>query len=669
MQIFNIIFILINLCFLPALNASDPIHLDWLDKSRKPEENFFLYANGNWIKNNPIPEDYPSWNIFSILQEKVQNTIHRILIQAANNPKVIPGSDEQKIGDFYFSAMDTEHINSEGVTPLKEQFERIDNIKSINDWINTLSYLHLIGVDAVFNFGSMQDFTDSEKMIAAAQQDGLGLPDRDYYLNQDQKSAAIRLKYIQHITRMFQLLKETPDHSVRHAQAVMSIETALAKSSLSKIELRDPHAIYHMKNIDGLALVTPNFSWPKYLSLMGCQNVSSMNLAMPTFFKAVNSLLTSVSLDDWKAYFRWHLLASFAPYLSDPFVKEHFYMRSVITGVKSELPRWKKVVNAENNLLGFAVGKLYVKEYFPPSSRQSVIEILHHIRSALENDLNALTWMTPSTRKAALSKLSLMGERVGYPNKWWDYSSLKVDRGPYVSNVLRAHMFLIKRDLNKIGKLVDKTEWAMTPQTVNAYYDPSMNNINIPAGILQSPFFDPDAPAALNYGGIGFVIGHEMTHGFDDEGAQFDGHGNLQNWWSQDDLKKFHEATACIINQFSQYSVDGDLHVQGKLVAGEATADLGGVLLAYRAFRYSKAFWDAKTINGISPIQQFFIGAAHIWANNIRPEEMRHLVTTDPHPLAQDRVNGTLRNIPDFANAFHIPSDSPMVSQHRCVIW
>jgi len=340
-----------------------------------------------------------------------------------------------------------------------------------------------------------------------------------------------------------------------------------------------------------------------------------------------------------------------------------------LSGTQKLLPRWQRVVSAENDALGFAIGELYVQKEFPPSSKKEVLEILHNIRAALRSDMATLPWMAAATRRAAIAKLELMGERIGYPDKWRDYSRLRIDRGPYVLNVMRANEFEQRRELNEIGKPVDRSEWLMTPQEVNAYYDPPMNNINFPAGILQPPFFDPKAPAALNYGAVGWVMGHETTHGFDDEGSQFDGHGNLKNWWTPQDAKRFHAATSCISSQFSGYTVDGGLHLQGKLVMGEATADLGGLMLAWRAFHASSAYKSAKTIDGFTPDQQFFIGAAHVWADNTRPAEARRLVTIDPHAPPLYRVNGTLANLPQFQQAFHIPAGSPMVNAHRCAIW
>jgi putative endopeptidase len=653
----------------PAIHSNTNLHLDWLDRTVQPGQNFFAFANGNWQKDNPIPPEYESWGSFYILQEKVQALILKMLVAAAHNKTPKPDSIEQKVGDFYFSGMNEKEINQLGVSPLNPEFARIDAIKNLDELQTVIAHLQMIGVDALFSFSSMQDFKNSKTMIGAGLQGGLGLPDRDYYLKEDKKFAQIRKIYLDHLTKMFELLGDSAANAATKAQQIMTLETTLAKASLSQIEMRDPYAIYHMMDSQQLNAITPNFSWARYFTLIGQPQLKSINLATPNFFKKMDELLLAVPLEEWKTYLRWRLIDAFSPYLSQPFVDEDFRMSSSIGGAEKLLPRWKRVVNTENEALGFAIGKMYVETYFPPEAKQQVKEILHNIRLVLRADLQHLSWMTPATRAAALKKLDLMEQRVGYPEKWWDYSKLKVDRGPYVLNVMRASEFLVKRDLNKIGKPVDRTEWQMTPQTINAYYDPSMNNINLPAGILQSPFFDPNAPAAVNYGAIGFIIGHEMTHGFDDKGALFDGYGNLQNWWSPEDFKKFQAATQCIAEQFSKYTVNGDLPLQGQLVVGEATADLGGLTLAYHAFHASKAYKEAKTIHGFTPDQQFFLGSAHVWASNIRPEKARHMVTTDPHPPMIYRVNGTLANMPQFQVAFGLSEKSPLVNKNRCEIW
>jgi putative endopeptidase len=649
--------------------TGDALHMDWLDTSVSPAEDFYSYANKSWQKNNPIPPEYPSWGSFNVVHDKVQDIVHQMLINAAANTKAKPGSIEQKVGDFYFSGMDEASINKLGIMPLQPEFDRIQNIKNLADLQNEIAHLHQIGVAVFFGFGSMQDYKNSSEMIAAVVQSGLGLPDRDYYLKDTPKFKQIRDAYVAHIAKMFELLGDKPEKAAAEAHRVMELETQLAQASMSQVEQRDPHAVYHIMDMAQLEKITPNFSWPAYFAAMGQDKVKSINMAMPNFFASLNEQLKTVSLQDWQTYLRWHLIDNYAPYLSKPFVDQNFKMATVLTGTEKILPRWKRVVGTENAALGFAIGKMYVERNFSPEAKKQAMDILKNIRYVLREDIKSLAWMTPATRQAALKKLDLMEERVGYPSKWWDYSSLKVDRGPYVLNVLRANQFLVKRDLDKIGKPIDRSEWGMTPQTINAYYDPSMNNLNIPAGILQAPFFDPNAPAAVNYGAIGFVMGHEMTHGFDDQGAQFDGHGNLKNWWTPNDLAKFKAATQCIIDQYSQYVVNGDLHVQGKLVVGEAAADLGGITLAYRAFHHSDAYKKAKTIDGMTPDQQFFLGTAHVWAMNMRPQQLQNQVTTDPHPPAKYRVNGSLANIPQFQEAFKIPNNSPMVNATRCVIW
>ncbi len=650
-----------------ATTKINELHLDWRDTTIVPQQNFYAYANGNWKKQNPIPSHYSSWSSFSVLWDQTQKTIRQLLCAASENEHVKPGSLEQKVGDFYFSGMDSASINQLGAKPLQSAFSEIDAIKNAADLQAAIARLHLVGVNVLFAFGSMQDFKESQHMIGAAMQDGLSLPDRDYYLKDGPRFKQIRTAFVQYMTRMFVLLGDSSKRAGSEASTVLRIETALASASKSQTALRDPHAIYHMMDVSALDKMTPHFSWTHYLTAMGLPHVKRLNVATPEFIWALDKQLQTVSLDEWKVYLRWHLINAFARNLSDPFVEENFRMLSALSGTEKLKSRWRRVVETENEVLGFAIGKLYVEQYTSPTATPAVQDIMHHIHDVLREDIETRGWMAPKTRQAALKKLALMEERVGSPSKWWDYSSLQVDRGPYVLNVRRGNQFLVRRDLNKIGKPIDRDEWEMTPQTVNAYYNASMNNINIPIGILQPPFFDSAAPAAVNYGGIGSVIGHEITHGFDDQGAKFDGHGNLKNWWTPTDLKKFQAATNCIVQQFSQYKVAGDFAVKGPLVVGEATADLGGLTLAYRAFHASEAYKTAPTINGFTPDQQFFLGFAHVWANNIRPEQARLFVITDPHPPAMVRVNGTLSNMPAFQAAFDVPD--ALMSKTRCVIW
>jgi len=649
--------------------AAQGLHLDWLDRSVSPSRNFYQFADGSWLKNNPIPPAYSRWGQFNIVAQHNQEVIHQLLEDAAKNTAAAPGSDAQKIGDFYASGMDEAAINKAGISPLQPELDRINAIANQKDLQTEIAHLQMIGVNALFGFGQMQDLKNSDKVIGVAGQGGLGLPDRDYYLSQNPNFVKIRQAYVSHIANMFLLLGE-PMYTASHdASTVMDIETQLAQASMSQVQQRDPRATYHIMTLKKLDKETPGFSWQDYFVNVGHPELKSINLGMPLFFKAMSKELQRTSLDDWKVYLRWQLVDAFAPYLSQPFVDENFKMQSTLSGTKELLPRWRRVVSAEDDALGFAVGKAYVDKVFPPSSKTEAQDILHSIRAALRDDFTKVPWMGKKTRLAAIKKLDMMGERIGYPDKWRDYSALSIDRGPYVLNVLRANLFDNQRELNKIGKPVDRNEWYMTPQTVNAYYDPSMNNINFPAGILQPPFFDPNAPMAVNYGAIGAVMGHEMTHGFDDQGSKFDGHGNLKNWWTLEDRHRFNENVKCIVKQFSGYTVDGDVHVNGKLVTGEAIADLGGLKLAWIAFHNSPYYKDATTFDGLTPDQQFFLGFAHFWANNTRPEEARRLITIDPHPPAQYRVNGTLANLPQFQQAFDIPAGSPMVNKKRCVIW
>ncbi|MCR9191121.1 MAG: M13 family metallopeptidase [Gammaproteobacteria bacterium] len=647
----------------------EALHLDWLDNSVAPQQNFYQFANGTWKINSPIPEDRAHWSSFTILQEKNLESIHVMLEKISHDDQVKPGSIEQKIGDFYFSGMDEATIDKQGITPLKDEFARIDAIQTVADIQKQIEHMHHYGIDAVFSYGSMQDFKDSTKMIGAFMQSGLSLPDRDYYLKTDKKFQDIRKAFVENMSAMLQLLGEPSSQANHEAQVVLRFETELAKASMSQIAQRDPRAIYHIKTVKKLEELSPHFAWSQYIDTMGQAREKRFNVAMPEFIAAFDKMLTTTSIADWKIYLRWHFLSAVTSSLSKPFVDEAFKMAQVLSGVEALQPRWKRVVGTESGALGFAVGEVYVREHFSPAARQQVLDMITQIRKVLRHDLTHLQWMTKKTRRAAIKKLDLIEERVGYPDKWWDYSTLEINRGPYILNVLRASAFLVKRDLDKIGKPIDRTEWAMTPQTVNAYYDPSMNNINLPMGILQSPYFDPNAPLAVNYGGIGVVIGHEITHGFDDQGSKFDGHGNLHDWWTATDLKKFKAATQCVIDQYSQFKIEGDIPVQGKLVVGEATADLGGIVLAYRAFHAAEAYKKQPTINGMTPDQQFFLSFAHIWANNIRPERAQNLILTDPHPPAQFRVNGTLANVQAFKQDFSVPEDSLMVNKTPCIIW
>jgi putative endopeptidase len=646
--------------------AEGTLHVSWMDKNVDPMRDFYRYVNGNFIRENPIPAAYSSWGQVQILNERNQDFIRDLLQAAAADTSAAPGSEERKIGDFYASGMNEAAVEKAGIAPLKDEFARIAALRRPADLSAELAHLQVIGVDAVFSLTQMQDFADSTKVIATVAQGGLGLPDRDYYLKDDPKFASIRKAYEEHIARMLQLLGDAPAAAVAAAHEVMALETRLALASMPVEDQRDPHAIYNMRDLPALAKGAPAIDWPRFLSTSGAPQVTQLNMQMPKFFAAVSHEIETTPMAAWRSYLRWHLVHAFAPYLSSPFVAENFKFVQAVRGTKELLPRWRRVLNTENGALGFAVGHEYVKRRFPPEAKAQVLDILHGLRDALRSDLQTLAWMSDATRAKALDKLALIEERIGYPDVWRDYSRLAIDRGPYVLNVLRANAFETARELAKIGKPVDRSEWDSAPQVINAYYDPSMNNITFLAGILQPPFFDPGAPAAFNYGAVGAVIGHEITHGFDDEGSQFDGHGNLVNWWTKEDNEKFHTGVDCIVNQFSGYTVDGEFHIKGKLVAGESIADLGGVLLAFRAFQASPGYATAASVGGYTPDQQFFIAYARMYGEDVRPEQARVWAASDPHPPGNYRVNGTLANVPQFAKAF---GGGSAVDAKRCVIW
>jgi putative endopeptidase len=646
--------------------AADGLYLDWIDKSVPPGVDFFRYANGNWIKSHPIPPDRSYWGVDSILEQDNQAFI-RDLVESLGRGKWAAGTAERKVADFYASGMDEKAIDAAGVKPLEPEFARIAAIRSVDQVEEEIAHLQSIGVSAPLSLGQMQDFKDSTQVIGVAAQSGLGLPNRDYYLKSEPTFKAARSAYVGHVARMFALLRDAPALAARESKTVMAFETRLADASMSDIEQRNPRAIYHPMTLDAAQAVTPHFDWRLLLTRVGHPEIASLNVGMPDFFRTVDRELERTPIDDWKTYLRWQLLDTYAPFLSAAFVNEDFRMTAALTGAQVLQPRWLRVLHAEDQAIGFAIGRLYVARKFPPEAKAAATAIVERVRDALRADLSTLEWMTPATRTAAAAKLGLMELRVGYPDQWRDYGGLAIDSGPYVLNVMRANTFEFERQLAKIGKPVDRSEWLMTPQTVNAYYDPSMNSLNVPAGILQQPYFDAAWPEAVNYGATGAAVGHEMTHGFDDEGAQFDGYGNLKDWWAPADLEKFRAATHCISAQFSRFTVGTGLHVQGDLVTGEATADLGGLILAWRALHANEA--PPVSMGGFTPDQMFFIAFAHSWASLMRPEQAEELVTTDPHPPADDRTNGTLANSPDFQRAFAISGPGPMVEKDRCVIW
>ena len=641
-----------------------------LDRSCKPCDDFFHFAVGGWLKNNPIPPEHAAWGGFVTLQDHNELALRSIL-EAAANTSAAPGSNEQKVGDFYASCMDTKAIDSLGLKPLEAEFLAIDAISDNTGLLQSGAHLQNKGANVLFNFGSDQDFKDSSKVIGEANQGGLGLPDRDYYTRDDDESKKLRQQYLDHVAKLFVLLGDSQDKSAAEAKTVLEMETSLAKASMTNVDLRDPQKVYHKMPIADAQALTSHLSWSTYFTAVGAPQLAEINIGQPDFFKTLDGMLASVPLADWKVYYRWHLIDRSAALLSDPFVQENFEFNGrILTGSKEIRPRWKRCTAATDQQLGEALGQVYVQKYFPPEAKARALELVHNLLAVLHDDLETLPWMSSATRKAAIEKLQAFAIKIGYPDKWRDYSALKIDRGPYIENSFRATQFETARDLAKIGKPVDRGEWGMTPPTVDAYNNSQLNEIVFPAGILQPPFYDPKRDDAYNYGGIGAVIGHEITHGFDDQGAQFDPQGNLKNWWSPEDLRNFQDRGECIVKQFDGYEVEKGLHENGKLVEGESIADLGGVTLAYAAFKRSLAGKNGdKDANGFTPEQRFFLGFAQIWASKERPELARLSTNTDPHPLPQFRVNGPLSNFEEFAKAFGCKKGDPMVRAQACKIW
>ena len=656
----------------PAPPSGPGFDISGMDTTCKPCDDFNRFSNGGWLTKNAIPAEYASWGTFAELRDRNLDSLKNILEEAAkaNAPK---GTSEQKIGDFYATAMDVKAIDELGAKPLDAEFKRIAAITDAASLQDVIAHLHTIGVGATFEGGALPDFKNSTAMVFAVGQSGLGLPDRDYYFNEDERSKKIRDEYVSHLTKMFTLLGDDATKAAANAKTVMDVETKLAEGSLKNTELRDPAASYHMMTPAERKALTPTFSWERYESAIGLKAGATINVAHPKFMQQFDGMMKSVSLDDWKTYLRWTLLNAYADALSTPFVDQNFAFKGVVlTGAKQQQPRWKKAVQATSGMLGEPLGEVYVKKYFPAESKRRMKEMVSNLKAALHDELEKIEWMQDATRKAALAKLEAFTDKIGYPDKWKDYSSLEIDRGPYAQNVMRGRMWGFKDDLSKVGKPVDRTEWGMTPQTVNAQYNPLNNDITFPAGILQPPFFTAEADDAVNYGAIGAVIGHEITHGFDDQGRQFDAKGNLTDWWTEADGKNFDGRAKCIVDQYSEFAIDGGKKVNGELVQGEAIADIGGLKIAYAAYKRSlKGKPEPAPIDGYTHEQRFFLGFARVWASHARPEFEELQVKTNVHALPRFRLLGTLANMPEFHAAFGCKEGDKMVrgTANRCVIW
>jgi putative endopeptidase len=640
-----------------------------LDRSCKSCDDFYQFAMGGWMGNNPIPPEFPSWGSFTILADRNQSSMRGIL-EASMKANPPTGSNQQKIADFYASCMDTTAIDASAIKPIAADLGAIDKLKESSELQPLISRLQQTGSGYLFNFGSTQDLDDSTQVIAEVEQGGLALPERDYYTRSDDKSKQLRADYVAHIAKMFALAGDSPEKADAEAQTAMNFETTLANASMPRAQMRDPHAVWHKMTLPQLEGLVPAFPWEAYFRERNAPQFSAINVAQPDFFKEANRLLTEAPINQWESYLRWHLIHASANELSDAFVQENFnFYGAKLSGSKEIQPRWKRCVQSVNRNLGEALGQVYVEKYFPPEAKAHAREMVLNLIAALKSDIPVLTWMGPETKKEALEKLQAFQIKIGYPDKWRDYSALSVERSGYLANVRRSISFEHARDLHKIGKLVDRTEWGMTPPTVNAYYNSTMNEIVFPAGILQPPFFDPKADDALNYGGMGAGIGHEITHGFDDEGSQFDGKGNLRDWWTKEDRKNFDQRATCVQQQFDGYEVEPGLHENGKLVLGESIADLGGLAISYAAYEKSIEAKRPPSLDGFTPEQRFFLGWAQVWGANLRPEYARLMANSNPHPISRFRVNGPLSNMELFARAFGCKKGDAMVRENACKIW
>lgn len=631
---------------------------------------FFEYANGNWVKNTPIPPAYSRWGSFNILQDNNQQVLHTILedVSKAKNPK---GSDAQLIGDFYATCMDEATIEAAGTTPLQKYFKEIDKINNAESVAKTVAMLHAAGLPSLFGFGVQADAKNSTMNIANAGQGGLSLPNRDFYTKDDAKSVETRTKFVEYVTNMFKLLGDGADAASANAKTVMDVQMRLAKASKAPVELRNPEARYNKKSLDELASLTPNFSWKTYMKIRGVPPVKEVNVGQPAFFTEVDKMITDVPADQWKTYFRWMVLNASAGLLPKAFVDENFnFFSRYLQGAKEQQPRWRRCVGATDGAVGEALGKEFVKKNFTPEAQKRMGELIDNLFAAYRERIPTLNWMSPETRQKALAKLNSYQRKIGFNSNPRGYAGLRIDRKSFFENARSVSKFEIARNLRDAGQKVDKTRWGMTPPTVNAYYNPSFNEIVFPAGILQPPFFNFAADDAINYGAIGAVIGHEITHGFDDQGSQFDADGNLKSWWTKEDRSLFDERAMCVSNQFSAYEIQPGLNINGKLTLGENIADLGGLSISFAAYQKSlEGKAKPANIDGFTSEQRFFLGYAQVWSTKATPEFERNQVLTDSHSNARYRVNGPLSNLPQFANAFGCKQGAKMVRQDVCKIW
>ena len=669
--------LLVSIAFKPdekkkPMKKTKAINTKHMDVEVSPGNNFFEYVNGKWMVENPIPAEYSQYGAFTILYENNQKLLRQLVKDVSEQTNIENGSVNQKIRDLYNSGMDTTAIEEAGINAIETELEAINNISSIEDVQNYIAQMHKSGISPLFYIFSGADQQNSSMTIANLYQGGLGLPDVDYYLNDDESSKKLRADYLLHLQQMFILSGENSTNAIDKANVVLNIETQLAKVSRTRVERRDPNANFNKMSIDELSTISPEFDWKLYFNKIGITNPNEINVSQPDFFKGISIILANNIVDDWKTYLTWNLLDSYANYLSNDFVTQNFeFFGKTLSGTQEIQPRWKRVLNNTSDRLGEAIGQLYVEKHFPPESKERMLVLVENLRLSFADRINGLEWMSPETKVKALEKLKTITVKIGYPDQWKDYTNLTIVPNSYVQNVKNSREFEFNFDINKIGKPVDKSEWGMTPQTVNAYYNPSYNEIVFPAAILQPPFFNKNADDAVNYGAIGVVIGHEMTHGFDDQGRKYDKEGNLNDWWTEKDAELFKEKTNLLVNQYNNYSILDTLHVDGELTLGENIADLGGLNISYNALQKAYNGNIPEPIDGFTADQRFFLGYAQVWRQNIRDKALMQRLKTDVHSPGDARVNIPPFNLDVFIEAFGISeNDSLFIPvEERAYIW
>ena len=653
-------------------NDKDPKFIDPanMDLSVRPGDNFYLYANGGWLKKNPIPASKTRWGSFDVLREESSQRLQALLEDASKNSG--KGRLQQMIGDFYRSGMDSAAIEARGFKPIEAELDRLAALNNKQEVVNEIATLRTRGIASpLFSMFIGQDRKNVSLYIPQLGQGGTTLPDRDYYIKNDTRSISIRTAYRNHLEKMFSLIGENPATAAYSADAILRIESALAKAQMSRVEMRDPYKTYNKFSLKDFSAQMPGLDWTNLLQQMKVQGVDSVLVSNPSFLKTADILLTALPLQDWKTYLRWNVLKNAAPYLSTPFVAESFRLTQALTGQKEQTPRWQRISGLIDNSLGDLLGQLYVQKYFKGEAKTRMQEMVNNLQQTFADRIKRLDWMSETTKQRALQKLNAFTKKIAYPDKWKDYQGVTVTGDDFLSNLRSTGTWSYNYMINRLGKPVDRTEWGMTPPTINAYYNPVNNEIAFPAGILQFPFFDFGADDAIIYGGIGSVIGHEMTHGFDDQGAQYGAGGNLENWWTKEDEAKFKEKATQVVNQYNAYTVLDTLHVNGRLTLGENIADIGGLSIAYEAFTKTKQYKEGKKIEGFTPAQRFFLSWAQIWRNNSVPETQAQLILTDPHSPGMYRANGAVVNMDEWYTAFNVqPTDKLYIAPNKRIkIW